>query len=179
MVKMHFRWPSPAQKTERTESKLVCNIHQCTPKNPSFIRSGTIYSIPPYKRSLYKGRIYLNDILGWRRPVGFVRKSYFLKGGNPVSDMSAPQPTPTTYTGVYCIVKYPIRGPPISEIFRLTKRFSRDGLGTLQSSPGKRKTPLSEGLFGRRTTFAYRVLDYRCIDSPTSAKVLARPPARS
>jgi hypothetical protein len=39
------------------------------------------YSIPPYKRSPYNVRIPLSDILGRRRPVGFVRESYPLRGG--------------------------------------------------------------------------------------------------
>jgi hypothetical protein len=38
-------------------------------------------SIPPYKRSPYKGMILLSDILGRRRPVGFVRESYLIRGG--------------------------------------------------------------------------------------------------
>jgi hypothetical protein len=39
------------------------------------------YSIPPYKRMPYKGRILLSDILGRRRPVGFVREFYPIRGG--------------------------------------------------------------------------------------------------
>jgi hypothetical protein len=38
-------------------------------------------SIPPYKWSPYMGRILLSDILGRRRPVGFVRESYPIRGG--------------------------------------------------------------------------------------------------
>jgi hypothetical protein len=44
-----------------------------------------MYSIPPYKRSPHKGILPLNDshpdILGGRRPVGFVRESYPIRGG--------------------------------------------------------------------------------------------------
>jgi hypothetical protein len=57
--------------------------------------------------SFYKGRILLSDILGRRRPLGFVtcrfcERILSHKGWNPVSDMSAPRPTPTAYRGVYC-----------------------------------------------------------------------------
>jgi hypothetical protein len=41
-----------------------------------------LYSTPSYKRSPYKGRIHLSEILGRRRPVGFVRESYPIRGGN-------------------------------------------------------------------------------------------------
>jgi hypothetical protein len=34
----------------------------------------------PYKRSPFKGRILLSDILGRRRPVGFVRETYLIRG---------------------------------------------------------------------------------------------------
>jgi hypothetical protein len=40
-----------------------------------------VYSIPPYKRSLHKVRILLSDILGWRRPVAFIRESCPVMGG--------------------------------------------------------------------------------------------------
>jgi hypothetical protein len=61
---------------------------------------------------------------------------------------------------------YLIRKPPITESSRLAnyldqRRGSRATacLATVQSGPAKRRIPLIEGLFGRRTTFATRVLD--------------------
>jgi hypothetical protein len=57
-------------------------------------------------------------------------------------------------------VKFLIREPPISDLSRLAKGFRATAcLATVQSGFGKRRSPLSEGLFGRRTTFAYRVCD--------------------
>jgi hypothetical protein len=47
----------------------------------SSLSSNTLYSIPPYKRSPYKGRTLPSDILGRRRPAGFVRESYPIRGG--------------------------------------------------------------------------------------------------
>jgi hypothetical protein len=41
----------------------------------------SIYIIHPYKRSPYKGRLQLSDILGRRRPVGFVREPYPIRVG--------------------------------------------------------------------------------------------------
>jgi hypothetical protein len=35
---------------------------------------GSFYSIPPYKRSPYEGRILLIDVLGRRRPVGSCKR---------------------------------------------------------------------------------------------------------
>jgi hypothetical protein len=52
-------------------------IRSCQKQNVFFPN----YSVPPYKRFPYKGRILLSDILGRRRPVGFVRESYPIMGG--------------------------------------------------------------------------------------------------
>jgi hypothetical protein len=48
----------------------------------------------------------LRDILGRRRPAGFCEKILSHKVLNPVSDMIAPQPTPTAYRGVYITLHY-------------------------------------------------------------------------
>jgi hypothetical protein len=42
--------------------------------NEQYLPVFLVYSIPPYKRSPYEGRIPLSDIFGRRRPVGFVKK---------------------------------------------------------------------------------------------------------
>jgi hypothetical protein len=56
-----------------------------------------IYSIPPYKRSPYKGRILLSDILGRRRPVDFVRESHPIRGRTPaVTCQLRDRPPPLT-----------------------------------------------------------------------------------
>jgi hypothetical protein len=62
------------------------------------------YSIPPYKRSPSKGRVLLIDVLGRRRPVGFVREFYPIWGGTLPSEMSPPRPTPIAKRGMYCNV---------------------------------------------------------------------------
>jgi hypothetical protein len=41
----------------------------------------------------------VSDILGRRRPVGFCERILSHKRWNPVSDMSAPRPTPTASRG--------------------------------------------------------------------------------
>jgi hypothetical protein len=69
---------------------------------PSLPPQENRYGITPYKRSSYKRfpwRILQTDILGRRRSVAFVRESSH-KGWNPVSDLSAPRPTPAAYRGV-------------------------------------------------------------------------------
>jgi hypothetical protein len=72
------------------------------------------------KKSLNpKGRILLSDILGRRRPVGFVRDSY-------PSDMSAPRPNPTAYRGVYCTLYSLIWGLESSTVH---SGFSSQGSG--------------------------------------------------
>jgi hypothetical protein len=45
------------------------------------LQLGFPYNIFPYKRSPDKGRILMSDILGRRRPVGFMRESYPIRGG--------------------------------------------------------------------------------------------------
>jgi hypothetical protein len=48
------------------------------------LNSVTCYAstvLPPNKRSPYQVRILPSDILGRRRPVGFVRESYPVRGG--------------------------------------------------------------------------------------------------
>jgi hypothetical protein len=45
------------------------------------LRATETYRIPPYKRSPYKGRILVSDILGRRRPIGFVREPYPIRSG--------------------------------------------------------------------------------------------------
>jgi hypothetical protein len=49
------------------------------PPTPSHSRCTPLYSLPPYKRSPYKGRLLLSDILSRRRP-GTVRESYSIRG---------------------------------------------------------------------------------------------------
>jgi hypothetical protein len=41
----------------------------------------TVIQYNPHKRSPYEGRILLSDVFGRRRPVGFVRESYPVRGG--------------------------------------------------------------------------------------------------
>jgi hypothetical protein len=48
---------------------------------PNKVLVSSEYSISPCKRTPYKGRIFLSDILGRRRHIGFVRESYHIRGG--------------------------------------------------------------------------------------------------